>query len=271
MSQILNTLWGFYWRDLRIHTSYKLGFTIDLTSVFLSAATFYFVAKLFGAAAAPALKDYGGDYFAFVIIGIAFSTYQSVGLNSFAQSLRQEQFINTLEPLLMTPVTLPRFLLGSCLWDFFYATLQVTLYLVLGLTVFGLRIGNASVGPALAVMGLTLAAFMGLGVLAAAFIMRYKRGNPVTWLLTSASELLGGVFFPVEVLPDWLKALSQAVPMTHALLGLRKALLMGAGWGDVAPQLLALAAFTAVAWPLGVFCFSAALKRTRADGSLSHY
>lgn len=271
MSKLLGTLWGFYWRDLRIHTSYKLGFTIDLLSVCLSATTFYFVSKLFGRAAETVLHAYGGDYFAFVIIGIAFSTYQSVGLNSFAQSLRQEQFINTLEPLLMTPVTLPRFLLGSSLWDFFYATMQVGLYLTLGLTVFGLDARAASFGPALAILALTLAAFMGMGVLAAAFIMRYKRGNPVTWLLTSASELLGGVFFPTEILPDWLKTLAQAVPMTHALSGLRKALLMGAGWADVAPQMLALTVFIVIAWPVGVFCFAAALKRTRADGSLSHY
>ncbi|HRY30350.1 MAG TPA: ABC transporter permease [Elusimicrobiota bacterium] len=264
-------LWAFFRRDFTIHTSYRLGFAIDLLGVFFSAATFYFVAKMVGPSAMPLLKNYGGDYFAFVLIGIAFSTYQNVGLNSFAQSLRQEQFINTLEPLLLTPVTLPQFLLGSSLWDFLYATAQVGFYLALGMVVFGLRLAEANVGPAGAVLVLTLIAFMGLGVLAAAFIMRFKRGNPVTWLVVTASELLGGVYFPVEILPGWLKSLSRFVPMTHALTGLRKCLLMGAGWGEVLPQLTALALFALAAWPLGLWGFSAALKRARADGSLGHY
>jgi ABC-2 type transport system permease protein len=268
---LASTLWGFLRRDATIHTSYKLGFTIDLLGVFFSAATFYFVARMIGPAAMPALRAYGGDYFAFVLIGVAFSTYQSVGLNSFAQSLRQEQFINTLEPLLLTPVTLPQFLMGSSLWDFGYATLRVGLYLGLGVGMFGLQMPDARWLPAAALLLLTLAAFMGLGVLAAAFIMLYKRGNPVTWLVTTASELLGGVFFPVDLLPPGLRALSPFIPITHALTGLRKCLLMGAGWGEIAPQMLALAAFTALAWPVGLAAFAWALRRTRRDGSLSHY
>ena len=39
------------------------------------------------------LSAYGGDYFAFVLIGVAFAAYHKIaGLNSLFQSLRQEQF-----------------------------------------------------------------------------------------------------------------------------------------------------------------------------------
>jgi ABC-2 type transport system permease protein len=268
---LFRALWGFLRRDAAIHTSYKLGFAMELGSVFFSAATFYFVAKVFGAAAAPMLARYGGDYFSFVLIGVAFATYQNVGMNSFSQALRQEQFLNTLEPLLLTPVRLPVFLLGSALWDFLHATVEVLLYLALGLCLFGLKIPHANVPAALAVLAMTLFAFMGLGVFAASFIMLFKRGNPVTWLMATSSELLGGVYFPPEVLPDGLKVLSKVVPMTYALSGLRKSLLMGAGWGEIAPELAALGVFIAVMWPVGVLCFAWAIGRAQADGSLGHY
>jgi len=267
----LKTLWAFLRRDASIHVSYKLGFAMDLAGVFFSAATYYFIAKLFGAAAAPFLSKYGGDYFSFVLVGIAFAAYQSVGLNSFSQSLRQEQFLNTLEPLLMTPVSAPRFLLGSALWDFLYATLRVAVYLALGATFFGLDLGKANVGPALVLLFLTLAAFMALGIFAAAFIMTFKRGNPVTWFMEATSTLLGGVFFPLEALPGGLRKVALFLPITHALEGLRKTLLVGAGWRDVATQMGALALFIAVMAPLGVFTFGAALRRARAEGTLSHY
>jgi ABC-2 type transport system permease protein len=264
-------LWAFFRRDAAIHTSYKLGFSMDVAGVFLTAATYYFVAKLFGNSAAPFLAAYGGDYFSFVLIGIAFSTYQYVGLNSFAQSLRQEQFLNTLEPILLTPVSLTQFLAGSALWDFLYNTFQVALYFAVGMMLFGMRIPHARLLPAAALLGLTILAFMGLGVMAAAFIMLYKRGNPVTWMVTNVSSLLGGVYFPVDVLPGWLKDVAFFVPMTHALEGLRKSLLMGAGWGETASHLTALAVFVAVLWPLGIFFFAAALKKSQREGSLGHY
>lgn len=262
---------AFLRRDAAIHVSYKLGFAMDLLGVFFSAATFYFVAKMFGTAAAPALRAYGGDYFSFVLIGIAFSTYQNVGLNSFAQSLRQEQFLNTLEPLLVTPLSLPQFLVGSALWDFLYATVEVVLYLGLGLAIFGLQVPDAQVLSALAVLVATLVVFMGVGVLSASFVLVYKRGNPITWFIGTASELLGGVFFPVTVLPGWLESLSRLVPMTHALEGLRKALLAGGGWRDVAPQLGALGIFALVLWPAGLAAFSLALRHARKKGTLGHY
>lgn len=256
---------------MAIHTSYKFGFVFELFSVFFDATTFYFVSKIFGGAAIPSLKPYGGDYFSFVLIGIAFANYQKVGLNAFSQSIRQEQYLNTLEPLLLTPVSIGEFLMGSALWDFFYATLQVGLYLVVGVLVYGLDMPHARLGPAFAVLALTIFAMMGLGVISAAFIMRFKRGNPITWFVATSSELLGGVLFPVAMLPSGLKSLSNIIPMTHALEGLRKTLLAGAGWREVSPQLFALALFIVVLWPLGVFAFSLALRRSRADGTLGHY
>ncbi len=76
---------------------------MNLIGVFFSVLTFFFIAKLFGKAAAPHLQEYGGDYFPFVLIGIAFSTFLGVGLGTSAGALRQEQMIGTLEAMLITP------------------------------------------------------------------------------------------------------------------------------------------------------------------------
>ncbi len=58
---------------------------MNLIGVFFSVLTFFFIAKLFGKAAAPHLQEYGGDYFPFVLIGIAFSTFLGVGLGTSAE------------------------------------------------------------------------------------------------------------------------------------------------------------------------------------------
>jgi len=262
---------AFFFRDMRIAVSYRFAFIFDLSTILFSTATFYFVAKLFGSAQIPSLQPYGGNYFSFVLIGLAFSTYQSIGLTAFAQSIRQEQYMGTLEALLVTRVPIGHLLISSAAWDFLYASLQILVYFGVGIFVFGMVMSNVQFLSAIVFLILTLTAFMSFGILAAAFILRFKRGNPVTWLLVTLSELLGGVFFPVEILPPWLQKLAQFLPMSHALWGLRGALLTGQTLQELSLHAYALAGFTVVFLPMGIFLFNRALRSAQKDGSLGQY
>jgi ABC-2 type transport system permease protein len=107
--------------------------------------------------------------------------------------------------------------------------------------------------------------------MAAGFIVVFKRGNPVTWLVANLATLLGGVYYPVSVLPTWLQSVARLLPITYALDAMRGALLDGAGWGELAPDLLALVAFCLVLFPVAQLVFRAAVRKARIDGSLTHY
>ncbi len=271
MTALARVLWAFLRRDILSSLSYRLGMALEALSIVLSVATFYFVAKLLGPQAAPALAPYGGDYFPFVLVGLAFSAYQNVGLHSLAQSIRHEQYLGTLESVLAAPVGVPAFLLGSAQWDFLAATLQVSIYLLAGTMLFGAGFPLANLPAAALALAFTLAALASIGLLSAAFILKFKRGDPVAWVLGAVSELLGGVYFPLSLLPEWLRGLSLLVPMSHALEALRLSLLKSATIAQIAPRLAALAAFTVILLPLGLLAFRAALREARADGTLGHY
>jgi len=262
---------AYFLRDFRQNMSYRFAFFLDIMSVFVNATTFFFVAKLIGSAVIPSLENFGGAYFPFVLVGIAFATYQTAGLTSFSQSLRQEQFLGTLESILVAPVSVGIFLAGSALWDFFYATIEVVFYFLVSIWAFNLTFNHVNWETAAVSMALTLSSFMGLGILAAAFILRFKKGNPVAWLLATLGELLGGVYFPTTILPGWLKKISDWTPMSHALQALRKSLLTGANFREIQSHLIFLAFFSVIAWALGIGAFWLALKKSREDGSLGHY
>ena len=268
---IFRTFAAFFLRDFRQMLSYKFSFLLDIASIVFTATTFFFVAQLFDTGAMTVIANYGGTYFPFVLVGIAFSTYQSVGLNAFAQSLRQEQYVGTLESVLVTPIRVQTFLAGSALWDFLYATFEVLIYFAVAITAFGLMLNNANVPAAVLSIGLTLTTFMGLGILAAAFILRFKKGNPVTWLIASTGELFGGVYFPTEILPDWMRSVSQWVPMTHALTAIRKSLLANADMAVIQDDLFFLGMCTLIIWPIGILAFQFALRKSQEDGTLGHY
>ncbi len=262
---------AFLKRDLSQALSYRLSFLMQFGGIFLSVAIFYFLSRLFSTAVAPQLEAYGGDYFSFVLIGLAFTGFLGLSLSSFASSIREGQVMGTLEIMLLSPTRLSAILLSSSLWAYLLTTLRVVIYLLVGALVFGASLGQANVGSALLVMLLSIASFSGIGILSAAIVLLVKKGDPISWVLGSASSLLAGVYYPVSVLPEWLEPLSRILPLTYALDAMRLAMLQGYSIYELRFDILVLLGFTVVLTPLAFLVFRKALKRAKIEGSLIQY
>jgi ABC-2 type transport system permease protein len=143
-------------------------------------------------------------------------------------------------------------------------------YLGLGL-LFGLRLRLDGLPAFALILILTILAFSGVGILSAAFILYLKKGDPINFLISSASALFGGVFFPTDSMPHYLGAVGRFLPVTYALDGIRKSLLNGARLADLLPEIGALLLFIAVLLPLGLASFSLAVRKAREEGSLAQY
>jgi len=262
---------AFLRRDLHSEVSYRFSFLLQFMSIFFSVAVFYFVAKLLGDSVNPYLEPYGGDYFSFVLIGIAFGSYFGVGLSSFSSGLRTSQTTGTLEAMLSSPTRLSTIILSSAQWNYLITTLRVVVYLLVGSVFLGVQLGDANYAAALVVLVLTVISFSSLGIIAASFIMVLKRGDPVTWIFGTVSNLLGGIYYPVAVMPEWMQRLADLIPVTYALRAMRLALLQGAGFDVLWPDLLALGIFSVVLLPMSLVAFGVAVRIARIDGSLTHY
>jgi len=269
-SKLLTAL-SFLQRDFRLQISYRFGFFLQFVAILLSLPSFYFLSLLVGQRVIPKLQAYGGDYFAFVLVGIAFMGYQNVALNSFARTIRSGQMMGTLEAMLMTPNRLPVILVSSSLWSFVLTSFEVFLYLLLGITLFGLRLDRVSLAGAFLAQLLTILAFSGIGILLAGFIVVFKQETPINFLFASISGLLAGVLYPVEVLPEWLQRLSNLLPLTYSLRAMRKAILLGDSLLGMSTDLLVLGLFACVLLPLGFSAFHYAVRRTKVDGSLAQF
>lgn len=262
---------AFVWRDFLSETSYKLAFIMQIFRMFVSLFIFFFLSKLMGSSAIPQLKPYGGDYFAFVLIGIAFFSYLNVSSETLTKNIREGQSLGTLEALLVTQTSIPTIILSSTLYSFIWATFRVFVYLVMGSVFFGVNIDNANAAAALTVLILTIISFGSLGIISASFVMVLKKGDPVSFLITNTAGLLGGLYYPISVLPDWLQFFSYLLPVTYALEGMRQAVLMGLSFAELIPNIGILCIFSALMLPISLVVFSKAVKRARQDGSLTQY
>ena len=267
----LNKPLAFIKRDFLNEISYRLSCIMQIFGILVSILTFYFLARLFGSAVVPYLKPYGGDYFSFVIIGVAFSNYQEVAMYSLSRSIRDAQITGTLEALLVTQTEIPTIIISSSLYSFLFTSLRVIAYLLLGSLFFGMDISHANFFTATVILVLTITSLSSFGIISASFVMVFKKGDPITWLFLSVSWFLGGVYYPVAVLPAWLLKLSYLLPITHSLEGMRMSLLQGASLTALFPNVLALLAFTFVMLPVSVMVFRYAVNQAKRDGSLTQY
>ena len=262
---------AFLRRDLLAESSYRLSFALGALATFANLSVFYFIGRLFGGRLAPELEAFGTDYFGYAFAGLAFFGYIGTGAGSYAGRIRQEQAQGTLEPLLSSPLSPARLLASLTAWNFLSATLELGVYAAAGLLVFGLKFPAANWPAAALVFGLSAACFASLGIISSCFVVLFKRGNPVAWVLNNFEGLLGGVYAPVAVFPPWLQAASACLPVTYAVRAFQLALHRGAGLAELKGDLLALAAFTLVLVPLSVKLFSLSVRRARRAGTLGEY
>lgn len=260
---------AFFRRDRRIEVSYRAGMLLRLGSSIITVGVFFFVGRTFDAAA-PGLTDVGSSYFAFVLIGIIAQEFLTQAVGGFGSALRESQTTGTLELMLLGPSRLVTLLGSSMLWLFTSAGLGALAYLVLGVAL-GVDVAGTDILAALVGLGLLLIGLAGMGFVAGAAVLLVKRGNPVGWAFRGASVVLGGILYPVAVLPPVLQAVGQLLPITHGLAVLRGAVLEGQGVLELAQPLTLLALVSGGYLVLGVAVFGAAIRHTRVDGSLAQY
>ena len=267
----VRVLVAFVRRELAALGGYRTAFLVRIFGFGLAAASLLFLSRFVGAAINPHLAVYRGNYLGFVVIGFLATEFQQVGVPGLAQRIRFAQMMGTLEAEIATPAA-PWMVLGAPpVYEFAASSVRSAAYLLGAKLLLGLDLSRVNWVSLIVAVPLIIAAFSGLGLLAAATTMLVRRMNPVAMVIGSLSFFLSGVMYPVTVLPAWLREVGRLLPLTHALAVLRGALLVGAGPGELRDSLLALLIFAGVLAPVGAGLFAYALKRARIDGSLSHY
>lgn len=263
-------LWGFMVRDFHQEYSYRMNFAMQVIGVIGSLTIWYFLGSFFSQF--PQLMDRlgGMDYFSYSVIGIAFLRYLTSLVGTFSRKVRQEQMTGTLEAMLVTPNRTPALILMSSAYEVVSSSIWILAWLLLG-RLFGASFHLPATGPALLLLLLVMMSFVGVGILSAGMIIYFKRGDPLTWLITSGSALLGAVFFPPEALPAPLDSLARIIPITHAVQGFRELVVRGGGLAEIAGHLQYLTLFAVIVLPLGLGLFHLALRRARVEGTLVHY
>jgi ABC-2 type transport system permease protein len=266
----LNVVVAFLRRDYRIYLSYRASFVLQAFGIVFPLALFFYLGRVVDQTRFGSQQNLSGGYFGYVVVGLALLTIVQASLSSFSRKLREEQMSGTFEALMATPRSPSLIVLSSATYELLRATVTGLTMIVAGVVLFGLRLDLGPGSIAVTVVGLVgcLGLFASLGVAVAAFTVVIKQTAALLGMVVGGLALLGGVYFPIEVLPAPLEQVAAALPFTWGLDVLRASLL----GGTVDPaQLGGLLASAVLLLPVALLGFTMAVRRARRTGTLAEY
>jgi ABC-2 type transport system permease protein len=253
-------------RDLSIYLSYRTRLVSQVLTSLFSLTLFFYVSRLVH------VSGFGSHsaYFGFVVVGISLIgvLYSSF---SIPEIVRQELVAGTFDRLLLSPFGAIRSVIAMSLFPMMFSFVLASLTLGLGCLVFGLHLHWSTVPLAVPVMLLVLLSFLPFGILFAALTVVVKQGSVGTTWVVALLSIVGGLYFPVSLLPGWVQTTSRLQPFTAATDLLRH-LLVNTSIGE-SPQtsLLKLVGFAVVLLPGSILVLSRAIHFGQSRGTIIEY
>jgi ABC-2 type transport system permease protein len=211
------------------------------------------------------------QYFAFVVVGIVILGVLTSTLHTPVMTLRQELVAGTFERMVLSPFGAVRCILSLLIFPLVVALSTGIVSITYAALVFGLSLHWSTAAAAIPVALVGAVAFAPFGLLMTAAVVLVKQTNAGAVFVVTGITLVAGVYFPVSLLPDWIRWAADVQPFTPAVDLLRHLLvdtpLRESAWLSVAK----LVAFPAVLLPLSLWVLDAAVRRSRRQGTVIEY
>jgi ABC-2 type transport system permease protein len=125
------------------------------------------------------------------------------------------------------------------------AAVQTVLILGIGFALLNVQV----TGNALGIVGfvaLGALTFISIGYVIASFARTEEAANGITSVVQFPLMFLSGIFFPLEIMPDWLRGVATFMPLTYLGDALRQTMVGGSAFAPLGVDALVLAGWLAV-------------------------
>jgi ABC-2 type transport system permease protein len=253
-------------RDWTVFKSYRMQFVGQIAASFMGLALFYFLSHLLS------ITKFGShaNYFAYVVLGMVMvEILQSTMM--VATGLRGELVAGTFERVLLSPFGGVAATLSMMLFPFCVAFVSALVTLLFAIFVFGLKVHWATAGLAIPIAVLGTGAFTAFGLLFASSAVLFKQVVGGAGLVMTGIALVSGLYFPIALLPEWLKWFSNVQPFTPTVELLRHTLVHTPLNGSVLGDLAKIVGFVIVFLPLSVLLLAHAMRLGQRRGTIIEY
>lgn len=155
-----------------------------------------------------------------------------------------------------TPINRMYILIAEGLSRLIFSSLQAILIITVGYFFFHFTLihGIWTAIEMVILSSLGLIVFLGMGLLISSIAKDENSISPIANLFTLPQFLLGGVFFPIDVFPDWLQPFAKVLPLTHLNEAMRAIAFEGASFQSEAIHIVIL-----LIWAIVIYTITAKL------------
>jgi len=211
------------------------------------------------------------SFILYLLIGTSVWSYLSVTFDGVTDIINMERWEGTIEYTFMAPISRFTHLIGSCWYAVVHGLLFTFIQLVIVGAFFHLDLSHANYLTAVFMLLVGSVSFIGFGIGAAILPLLYtEKGMQMSFIVRAILLLISGVYYPISVLPIWMRPLASVSPATYVLYGLRAGLMNGQViwsaeiWSYTWPLILT----AVISVPLGVYVFSIAERYAKKTGRL---
>jgi ABC-2 type transport system permease protein len=179
----------------------------------------------------------------FSIMFLMFNLLFSAGV------ILEEKQAGTWGRLMVSPLTKVQLILGYFLAFFLLGWFQFAVLMLAGSLLFGVAWGNLL--GIISFLSILILCFVGLGIMLATLVQTTQQQIVLGSMVIVITSMLGGIYWPLEVVSDWLQLVAKIVPQSWALDGLQL-LMSGAAITQVALPLAVLGGFALVFFGVGL-------------------
>ena len=266
MRETFDAAVGLIHRDWLTFSSYRTQLLSMSFGLLTSLTLYYFLSRLVHVSTFQS----SDAYFAFVVVGMVILQVlnSTVGI---ANTLRNELVAGTFERLVPSPFGAVKAMVSMMLFPFIMSLIQATMILVLAALVFGVSLRSDTAALAIPIAILGTGVFTAFGMFFAATTLVFKRAVGGLGLVVTIVTLTSGLYFPITLLPGYIRWISSVQPFTPAVDLLRN-VLVGTPLTDPAWfALTKLIGFLIVMVPVGFGALQLALRTAQRRGTIIEY
>jgi len=162
------------------------------------------------------------DYFVPGLIGMTLMTtgiFGAIGWNT------RNRELGILKKLATTPLSKFEWIIGVVLFEVVMCAVSTVVILTVGVLVFDLRVLPNIYSIILIIAGAIT--FPGMGMVIARFVKETDSADAAANAVTFPMMFLSGSFFPLEMMPEFLREIAKVLPLTYINNGLRDSMVYG--------------------------------------------
>ena len=189
--------------------------------------------------------------FDYIVSGLIGFSILSLSIFGMANSFVSDKKEGALRRLRVAPITSTQLILATMFNRVLVGLVSVSIQLVVAKFAFGFSMrGNYAVLFVFAAFSLVL--MFGFGMAIAGWAKTENQAAPLSNLVAFPMMFLSGSFFPRYAMPQWLQSVSNYLPLTPVIDGMRSNIAGTASWSLMMPLLLIMTAWTVIIYTV---CF----------------